>query len=259
MDYYENPPEGGDNTFFYGHHREQQLHERRDLLYMAKSTMLDFVQEDVHRKIKDFGGAGYGFNAAAGTAGCNSNYLNNLSYFMNGTVLTPNATTAGISTASQADLYCWNNVSRPRPHLFPGGSGQSDGLSSTAIYLYRAWGAPSVATTNVGTSAATACSTLETSLTAAGASRGTALQWTTFMRQLHELPLGTNGYFLTPSTVTTAAGAQVVPDNSTSPTVGLFKGNWLRFYPPKWTMLSLAYKRLVNGPLLSGSRFAKHA
>src|SRR5207253_8499696 len=32
------------------------------------------------------------------------------------------------------------------------------------------------------------------------------------------------------------------------------KGNWLNYFPPKWATLRLAYKRLVNGPLLNSLR-----
>src|SRR5262249_15173511 len=49
------------------------------------------------------------------------------------------------------------------------------------------------------------------------------------------------GYWLNP----------LAPNNDILPEAAVFSGNWLRFYPPKWTILSLAYKRLVNGPLLS--------
>src|SRR5438477_35448 len=40
----------------------------------------------------------------------------------------------------------------------------------------------------------------------------------------------------------------------TSPSSMVVKGNWLNFFPPKWAMLRLAYKRLVNGPLLNPLR-----
>jgi type IV pilus assembly protein PilY1 len=53
--------------------------------------------------------------------------------------------------------------------------------------------------------------------------------------------VNSNGYWLNPN----------VPDNDVSNKAGVFSTNWLRFNPPKWTLLSLAYKRLVNGPLLS--------
>src|SRR5207237_10263954 len=44
--------------------------------------------------------------------------------------------------------------------------------------------------------------------------------------------------------------------NQTDTTAGAFvaKGNWLNYYPPKWAILRLAYKRLVNGPLLNPLR-----
>ncbi|MGQ0503846.1 MAG: pilus assembly protein, partial [Myxococcaceae bacterium] len=48
----------------------------------------------------------------------------------------------------------------------------------------------------------------------------------------------------------------LVANNDVSPAAAVFTTNWLRFHPPKWTLLSLAYKRLVNGPLLSVLREA---
>ena len=47
-----------------------------------------------------------------------------------------------------------------------------------------------------------------------------------------------------------------VPDNSIAPNAAVFTTNWLRFHPVKWVMLALAYKRLVNGPLLLSLREA---
>src|SRR5207237_311323 len=50
-----------------------------------------------------------------------------------------------------------------------------------------------------------------------------------------------NGYWINP----------YVGMNDATTDAGAFSTNWLRFHPPKWVLLSLAYKRLVNGPLLS--------
>ena len=52
--------------------------------------------------------------------------------------------------------------------------------------------------------------------------------------------LNTRGYWLNPT----------VADNDVTPAAAVFTTNWLRFHPVKWVLLSLAYKRLVNGPLL---------
>src|SRR5437667_168304 len=41
---------------------------------------------------------------------------------------------------------------------------------------------------------------------------------------------------------------------NTSSSAMVAKGNWLNFFPPKWATLRLAYKRLVNGPLLNSLR-----
>ena len=52
--------------------------------------------------------------------------------------------------------------------------------------------------------------------------------------------LNTRGYWLNPT----------VADNDVTPAAAVFTTSWLRFHPVKWVLLSLAYKRLVNGPLL---------
>src|SRR5205823_9817365 len=46
----------------------------------------------------------------------------------------------------------------------------------------------------------------------------------------------------------------LVATNDTSANAGVFSGKFLRFYPPKWVLLKLAYKRLLNGPLLTSVR-----
>src|SRR5260370_15434108 len=52
-------------------------------------------------------------------------------------------------------------------------------------------------------------------------------------------------------------GVSPVEDsNDSSGERGVFSRNWLGFCPPKWTILSLAFKRLVNGSLLSSLREA---
>src|SRR5207237_3442005 len=56
--------------------------------------------------------------------------------------------------------------------------------------------------------------------------------------------VNSRGYWLNPS----------VASNDTSPSAGVFSGKFLRFYPPKWVLLKLAFKRLLNGPLLSSVR-----
>ena len=58
--------------------------------------------------------------------------------------------------------------------------------------------------------------------------------------------LTTKGYWLNP----------FAADSDVSPAAAVFAGNRLNFDPPKWALLHLAYKRLVNGPLLSSLREA---
>ena len=58
--------------------------------------------------------------------------------------------------------------------------------------------------------------------------------------------LNTKGYWLNPT----------VTDKDLTTSAAVFTANWLRFHPVKWVLLSLAYKRLVNGPLLGSLREA---
>src|SRR5262249_61510022 len=122
----------------------------------------------------------------------------------------------------QATYYPTTTYPEPVP-TYPGGNGLSDGLPSGYAYRYRNW--PTSSSTG-GTSEnyAAAC-------TAAGGAAQSAACLAC---------LNTRGYWLNPA----------VADNDITPSAAVFATNWLRFHPVKWTLLALAYKRLVNGPLL---------
>src|SRR2546426_480173 len=47
-----------------------------------------------------------------------------------------------------------------------------------------------------------------------------------------------------------------LPQTDASSSAMVAKGNWLNYFPPKWAILRLAYKRLVNAPLLNSLREA---
>jgi type IV pilus assembly protein PilY1 len=47
-----------------------------------------------------------------------------------------------------------------------------------------------------------------------------------------------------------------LPDNNTSTSAGVFMGNWLNFYPPKWVLMNLAYRRLEQNGILNTLRTA---
>ena len=96
-------------------------------------------------------------------------------------------------------------------------------------YRYRNW--PSS-----GSSSGTA-----ESLTTACSNAGGAVQQAACLACLN-----TRGYWLNPT----------VTDKDVTTSAGVFTTNYLRFHPVKWVLLSLAYKRLVNGPLLLSLREA---
>lgn len=156
-----------------------------------------------------------------GPAGCTNAYLNTMTYFMPSDVTPP----AGAS-ALQGRYSSLKTYPDPGP-TYSGGAGQSDGLSSGSAYRYLNWPANGGGTAET---VATACTT------AGGLAQTLACQ----------VCVTTNGYWLNPA----------VADNDVSTSAGVFSTNYLRFHPPKWTMLSLAYKRLINGPLLSVLREA---
>ncbi len=114
LDYYENPPEGGDNKFFTGVVVNNAT-TNVSLLYPTKASMIDFPQK-LYRIRNDLGGA-------TPTA-CSNAYLNNLTYFMPTTVQPP----AGAS-GLQGVYNSANTYPDPGP-TYSGGSGQSDGLSN---------------------------------------------------------------------------------------------------------------------------------
>src|SRR5438128_1109841 len=226
MDYLTNPPERGDNNFFTTVVAQTG---NVTLLYPAKTSMREFTQRLYHIRV-DLGGLT--------PTGCANTYLNNLQYFMPTNVNRPagSATLQGLFDPTKT---------YPDPETtYAGGGGVNDNFSATSFYRYGNW--------PVGSNPA---GTAETAAAACGALIGAG-----------GLPLGgqdlqnctkcvagtgtsTNkqqGYYLNP----------YVKDNDVSTNAGVFAGNWLNFRPPKWALLRLAYKRLVNGPLLSVLREA---
>ena len=160
-----------------------------------------------------------------GTAptGCSNAYLNALPYFMPTGVNPPAGPSALQGAYDPSKTY-----PDPGP-TYAGGNGQSDGLRTGNAYRYGNW--PSGGSSSgTAESYATACSN------AGGAAQQAACL----------ACLNTRGYWLNPA----------VADRDVTPSAAVFTSNWLRFHPVKWVLLSLAYKRLVNGPLLLSLREA---
>lgn len=218
--FYMSPPEGGDNQFFTALSNQSET-TNVSLLYPAKTSMKEFPMR-LYR-IRQSASPGLG---GASPTGCTNQYFNSLIYFM--PAYMPNASSA---LPYQGAYNPSLNYPDPGP-AYSGGDGQSDGLSNNRYYRYTEWGAGTPIAGQVQhNTAAAAC---------ASATGNVAEQANC------ETCVATKGYWLNP----------LVADTYTGPEAGVFSGNFLRFMPPKWTMLSLAYKRLVNGPLLSVLREA---
>ncbi len=159
----------------------------------------------------------------AAPTGCTNAYLNNLPYFMPTTVTPP----PPAGTAALQGTY-GSGKTYPDPAVYSN-SAQSDGLNTARFYRYRNW------PVNGGGTGETLLSACDGVAGGAGVA-STACQ----------VCVAAKGYWLNPA----------VANNDVSTNAGVFSPNWLRFHPAKWMLLSLAYKRLVNGPLLSPLREA---
>src|SRR5262249_12049210 len=125
LDYYQSPPEGGDNNFFTGVVVNNST-TNVTLLYPTKATMMDFPHK-LYRIRVDLGGPS--------PTGCSNLYLNNLTYYMPTGIQPPAGPLALQGAYSASRTY-----PDPGP-TYSGGSGQSDSLSNGNFYRYRNWGA----------------------------------------------------------------------------------------------------------------------
>ncbi|HXL16477.1 MAG TPA: hypothetical protein VN961_03035, partial [Streptosporangiaceae bacterium] len=221
MDYLTNPPERGDNNFFTTVVAQTG---NVTLLYPAKNSMREFTQR-LYRIRVDLGGVT--------PTGCSNTYLNNLNYFM------PTNVNAPAGQAAMQGIFDPTKTYPDPETTYAGGGGVSDNFASASYYRYGNW---PVGSNPAGTAetATAACSALKD----AG---GLALGGTD-LANCTKCVAGTGtstnkqqGYYLNP----------YAKDNDISTNAAVFAGNWLNFRPPKWALLRLAYKRLVNGPLLS--------
>jgi type IV pilus assembly protein PilY1 len=153
--------------------------------------------------------------------GCQNNFLNTLNYFISGTE----------APALQGTYNNAYNYPDPEP-AYTSVVTVSDGIAPASYYNYGQWPAgPGGAST--AQTATNACQSATGSVVSAN-----------YLACVACLTASNAGYWLNPS----------VNNNDTTPQAGVFKGNFLRFYPPKWVLLKLAYKRLLNSSLLSTVR-----
>jgi len=259
MDFYTNPPSRGDNTFFSftvsGTANVTMIYPGTQSMRGLPISLYELRTAVTHPFDSCGGGILCAIPKGSGY-GCTNSYLNGLSYFITDTITPPAAQTVCVGPYNY-------NLQYPEPELtYSGGGGLADSFelgagSSTCgspsynntktnnqnssntgglAWLYAQWPSndsgtsPTFTGTNSGSIDA-ACGT------AVGATSGT--DYTDC-----ELCVRTKGYWLNYNKSNT----------DVTPSAMVAKGNWLNFFPPKWAILRLAYKRLVNGPLLNPLR-----
>ncbi|TMA28708.1 MAG: hypothetical protein E6J78_04635 [Deltaproteobacteria bacterium] len=240
MDFYTNPPSRGDNNFF---SFTVSGTANVTMIYPGTASMrqLPYSLYEL-RKISPVSSSG-----GVGTRGCSNSFLNNLDYFMPPDITAPAAPTACVGKYS-------NTVQYPEPEqAYSGGGGLNDGFESGAssstctatsytnnatnntgglAWLYTQWPA-----NDSGTQSG-ANGSIDDSCNAAVGNNGSS-DYNDCQQCVR-----TRGYWFNYNKA----------DNDTTPQAFVAKGNWLNFFPPKWAILRLGYKRLVNGPLLNPLR-----
>lgn len=217
LDYYGSPPERGDNSFF----TTQVAQNGNVVLVYPNSASLNTFTQRLYRIRTDLGGPT--------PTGCTNAYLDGLVYFMPTSVEPPAGTAFLQGPYSSAKTYP-DPETTYSPNVNPSPF-QSDNFAFNKAYLFGDWPAGSTSGTGSGTAlpAATACG----EATATRAAECT-------------ICLATKGYWINPD----------VADNVESHKAMVVSGNFLNFHPPKWTLLRLAYHRLLAGPLLNSLRNA---
>lgn len=255
MDFYTNPPSRGDNAFFsYTVSGTSNV----TMIYPGTASMraLPISLFELRTAVTTpFNGAidkGKGY-------GCSNSFLNNLQYFMPSNVAAPAAPPGYLGTYNYQIGY-------PEPeYAYSGGGGVADnfeynpptspgtGLGYNSLltdgscvgagnscggyaWLYTQWPANDPGTQS-SAGAFTPGGVDATCGAAVGATSGNDFNDC-------ELCVRTYGYWLNYNK----------SNVDTSPQAFVAKGNWLNFFLPKWAMLHLSYKRLVNGPMLNPLR-----
>src|SRR5258708_91461 len=217
LDFYTNPPEGGDNNFFTTTVNATSS-ANVSILYMNTLSMGELIYSLTEIR------QGYG---GPGPTGCQNGFLNGLQYFMPAAgIAPPNANPTYLGPYSASKTY-------PDPIVTYSAGGQSNIFAAGSAYQYLNWpvGGNTVAAPGAQTPTA-ACN-------AATGNDGVATNNCTTC-------LSTQGYWLN----------YKVADNNTSTSAAVFTGTWLNFYPPKWVLMNLAYRRLEQNGILNSLRTA---
>lgn len=270
LDTFGNPPSRGDNNFFTF---TVSGTANVTMLYPGTQTMRRFPVSLY--EVWTNSNNGYAAVSAGSGRGCQSGTLNNAPYFMPGNATAPAApsTLAG-TTYSAAKSY-------PEPETsYSGGGGLADNFETSGnkcsttntstdptsnncptdntaghAWEFMLWPANDSGTMHNGSTGAT-CTTYGSSCGTINDECAAAVGCTTGLLGSCLLNVDyadcqkcakSRGYWLNYNKLSANA-------NYTGSDAMVAKGNWLNFYPPKWALLRLAYKRLVNGPLLNPLR-----
>ncbi|TMA37457.1 MAG: hypothetical protein E6J82_18785 [Deltaproteobacteria bacterium] len=235
MDFFTNPPTRGDNNFF---SFTVSGTANVTMLYPGTASMKALPISLYELREPGVGGAGSVL--APNGQGCQNAFLNNLDYFMPTTVEPPAASAAYSGAYDKSKRY-------PEPEVtYAGGGGLADNFEDATYndkktdstggkaWRYVLWPANDNGTQDGSNGS------IDDACTAATTGGGYLPTDT----QDCQLCLKTKGYWIN----------YKLAQTNTSSSAMVAKGNWLNFFPPKWAILRLAYKRLVNGPLLNSMR-----
>src|SRR2546426_2459873 len=231
MDFFTNPPTRGDNNFF---SFTVSGTANVTMLYPGPASM-KALPISLY-ELREAGVAGVGSVLAPNGQGCQNAFLNNLDYFMPTTVEPPAASAAYSGAYDKSKRY-------PEPEVtYAGGGGLADNFEDATYndkktdstggkaWRYVLWPANDSGTPE----------SIDTACTNATSGACYVSNDTDDCR----LCVKTTGYWIN----------YKVAQTDTSSSAFVAKGNWLNYFPPKWATLRLAYKRLVNGPLLNSLR-----
>ena len=239
MDFYTNPPTRGDNNFF---SFTVSGTANVTMIYPGTASMKQLPLSLY--ELRDPAVQGSQTLVAPLGQGCQNAFLNNLDYFMPTTVDPPAASAAYSGSYDPTKRY-------PEPETtYSGGGGLNDNFEASSYtcsssncptdstggkaWRYVLWPANDNGTQDGSNGS------IDDACTAATTGGGYLPTDT----QDCQLCLKTKGYWIN----------YKLAQTNTSSSAMVAKGNWLNYFPPKWAILRLAYKRLVNGPLLNSMR-----
>jgi type IV pilus assembly protein PilY1 len=239
LDFLTNPPTRGDNNFF---SFTVSGTANVTMIYPGTASMKQLPMSLY--ELRESAVQGPQPLLAANGQGCQNAFLNNLDYFMPSNADPPAASSTYTGSYDAFKRY-------PEPeNTYAGGGGIADkfeassytcaalncptGSTGGKAWRYMLWPANDNGTEDGSNGS------IDDACTAATTGVGYLPIDTTDC----QLCVKTKGYWIN----------YKLAQTDTSASAMVVKGNWLNFFPPKWAVLRLAYKRLVNGPLLNSLR-----